>query len=432
MLDMSRCVESRAEIAGVLRYHDDGLLVLDGGRIAYSGPFALEKVPSRAEQDVLYFPDKLIVPGFIDTHVHYPQAEMIGAYGEQLLDWLNQYAFPTERRYADIEYARKMAGFFVDELLRNGTTTALVFCTVHPESVDALFETAERYQMRIIAGKVLMDQNAPEYLLDTAASGYEQSKALIQKWHKRNRLLYAITPRFAPTSTAEQLAAAGKLKREFPDVYVHTHLSENRAEIDWVKELFPGHDGYLDVYHHHGLTGSRSVFAHCVHLREPEWKCLHDSQSVIAFCPTSNLFLGSGLFPLKKSWEEGVRVGMGTDVGAGTSFSMLQTLNEAYKVAQLQNDKLSAFEAFYLATLGGARALSLDNVLGNFDPGKEADFVILDPGATPLLRKRNETCLDMEQKLFALFTLGDDRCIHSTFVNGQPVYQRDRKVEAEV
>ncbi|MCE9599863.1 MAG: guanine deaminase [Spirochaetia bacterium] len=427
MLDMARPVSARSEIASNLRFIEDGLLVAQDGLIVYSGPWDSSKVPG-APESVMHFPGKLIVPGFIDTHVHYPQAEMIGAYGEQLLDWLNQYAFPTEQRYADIEYARKMADFFVRELLRNGTTTALVFCTVHPESVDALFETAQRIDMRVIAGKVLMDQNAPDYLLDTAISGYESSKALIEKWHKKGRLLYAITPRFAPTSTDQQLAMAGKLKGEYPDVYVHTHLSENRAEIDWVKDLFPGHDGYLDVYHHHGLTGSRSVFAHCVHLRDHEWKCLSDTESAIAFCPTSNLFLGSGLFPLKKSWERGVRVGMGTDVGAGTSFSMLQTLNEAYKVAQLQNDKLSAFEAFYLATLGGAKSLSLDHLLGNFDVGKEADFIVLDPGATPLLQKRNETCLDLEQRLFALFTLGDDRCIHSTFVNGTLAFEREGKI----
>lgn len=347
---------------------------------------------------------------------------MVGAYGEQLLEWLNTYTFPTEMQFADAAYAAQIAEFFVQELLKNGTTTALVFCTVHPESVDALFEAAQRHHMRLIAGKVMMNRHAPDALCDTPERAYTDSKALIEKWHGQGRALYAITPRFAPTSTPEQLQLAGQLKAEYPDVYVHTHLSENKNEIAWVKELFPAQQGYLDVYHHYGLTGSRSVFAHCVHLEEHEWDCMHATDSAIAFCPTSNLFLGSGLFPLKKTWDKQVKVGLGTDIGAGTSFNQLQTLNEAYKVQQLQGDKLSAFESLYHATLGGAKSLSLDHQLGNFNVGKEADFIVLDLHATALQSLRQQRAKGIEDALFALMTMGDDRNIHATYVYGQAAY----------
>ena len=347
---------------------------------------------------------------------------MVGAYGEQLLEWLNTYTFPTEIQFQDASYSEKIAEFFVQELLKNGTTTALVFCTVHPESVDALFNAATMRNMRLIAGKVLMDRHAPEALTDTAETAYTDSKALIEKWHGQGRNLYAITPRFAPTSTPEQLQKAGQLKAEYPDVYVHTHLSENKNEIAWVKELFPERESYLDVYHHYGLTGSKSVFAHCVHLEDEEWDCMHQTDSAIAFCPTSNLFLGSGLFPLKKTWDKGVKVGLGTDIGAGTSFNQLQTLNEAYKVQQLQDEKLSAFEALYHATLGGAKALSLDDRLGNFNIGKEADFVVLNLNATALQQLRQSRAKNIEDAFFALTMLGDDRNIAATYVYGAAVY----------
>ena len=247
---------------------------------------------------------------------------------------------------------------------------------------------------------------------------------MIEKWHAKGRNLYAITPRFAPTSTPEQLEKAGQLKAEYPDVYVHTHLSENKNEIAWVKELFPEQKGYLDVYHHYGLTGSQSVFAHCVHLEDAEWDCMHNTDSAIAFCPTSNLFLGSGLFPLKKTWEKNVKVGLGTDIGAGTSFSQLQTLNEAYKVQQLQGDKLSAFESLYHATLGGAKALNLDDKLGNFNLGKEADFVVLNLNATALQTLRQQRAKNIEDALFALFTMGDDRNVKATYVYGQKAFEQ--------
>ena len=421
-LDIQHTVSQAADIPQAIRYLEDGLVITTEGKITWFGTWQDGQHLLNEDMPLEHYPEQLIVPGFIDTHIHFPQTEMVGAYGEQLLEWLNSYTFPTELQFKDKAYADKIAQFFVQELLKNGTTTALVFCSVHAESVDALFEAAEQHQMRLIAGKVMMDRHAPEDLCDTAESAYNDSKALIKKWHGKGRNLYAITPRFAPTSTPEQLAKAGQLKAEYPEVYVHTHLSENKNEIAWVKELFPEQHGYLDVYHHYGLTGQRSVFAHCVHLEEAEWDCMHETNSAIAFCPTSNLFLGSGLFPLKKTWEKQVKVGLGTDIGAGTSFNQLQTLNEAYKVQQLQGDKLSAFESLYHATLGGAKALDLADKLGNFNLGKEADFIVLDLKATALQALRQERAKGIEDALFALMTMGDDRNIHATYIYGEPVY----------
>ena len=427
-LDIQNIVSHATEIAEQVRYIEDGVLITEQGKIRWFGPWEAAQDHLPTDVEIQHYPEHLIIPGMIDMHIHFPQTEMVGAYGEQLLSWLNTYTFPTEIQFKDKAYAQEIAKFFVNELLKNGTTTALVFCTVHPESVDALFEAAEQHQMRLIAGKVMMDRHAPEALCDSAESAYVDSKALIQKWHGQGRALYAITPRFAPTSTPEQLERAGQLKAEFPDVYVHTHLSENKDEIAWVKDLFPHQNGYLDVYHHYGLTGQRSVFAHCVHLEDTEWKCMHDTNSAIAFCPTSNLFLGSGLFPLKKTWDQQVKVGLGTDIGAGTSFSLLQTVNEAYKVQQLQGDKLSAYESLYHATLGGAKALDLDDKLGNFTVGKEADFVVLDLKATALQLLRQSRAKSIEDSLFALFTMGDDRNIEATYIYGQKAYQQNQSI----
>lgn len=423
-LDIQSLVEKSTDIHGRVRFIEDGLLITEQGKIKWFGPWEQGQQHLPAALHVEHYPEQLIIPGLIDCHIHFPQTEMVGAYGEQLLEWLNTYTFPTEMHFKDKDYADQIAAFFVHELLKNGTTTALVFCTVHPQSVDALFEAAERHHMRLIAGKVLMDRHAPDELCDTAESAYADSKALIEKWHGKGRHLYAITPRFAPTSTAEQLAKAGQLKAEYPDVYVHTHLSENKNEIAWVKSLFPEHENYLDVYHQYGLTGQRSVFAHCVHLEDKEWQCLHETHSAIAYCPSSNLFLGSGLFPLKKTWEKQVKVGLGTDIGAGTAFCQLNTLDQAYKVQQLQGESLSAFEALYHATLGAAQALDLDDKLGNFNVGKEADFVVLDLQATALQRLRQQRAQNIEDALFALMIMGDDRNIQSTYVYGQKAYEQ--------
>ncbi len=423
-LDITRTVQHPEEVEGHLRFIKDGLLIIRDGRVEWFGNWeeGHHQIPDSIR--VRDYSGKMIVPGFVDTHIHYPQCEMVGAYGEQLLDWLNKHTFPAEKRYNDLEYAREMSAFFIKQLLRNGTTTALVFGTVHPESVEALFESARHINMRMIAGKVMMDRNAPDYLLDTAESSYSQTKALIERWHNNGRLLYAITPRFAPTSSPEQLEMVQRLRQEYPDVYLHTHLSENKDEVAWVKALYPEHKNYLDVYHHYGMTGRKSVFAHCVHLEDAEWDCLHQTQSSIAFCPTSNLYLGSGLFNLPNAWRKKVRVGMGTDIGAGTTFNMLQTLNEAYKIMQLQSYRLSAYEAFYLATLGGADALGLADTIGNFNLGKEADFVVLEPTATPLQQLRYDNSKTLMDKLFVMMTLGDDRSIYRTYVDGRLVYER--------
>ena len=405
-------------------YFEDGLLVVEDGMVVEVG-MAESLLPSlSSEIEVVHYENALITPGFVDTHIHYPQVGIIGSYGAQLLDWLETYTFPCEGQFDDARHAHAQADIFLRELLRNGTTTALVFGTVHKQSVDAFFEHASKLNLRMIAGKVLMDRCAPDYLVDTAESGYADSKELIERWHGKGRLSYAVTPRFAPTSSDEQLELAGKLFKEFPGLYMHTHISENRQEIEWVKELFPERDGYLDVYDHHGLIGERSVFAHGVHLHDDECRRLGDTGSAVAFCPTSNLFLGSGLLDLARLESHGVRVGLGTDVGAGTSFSQLQSLNEAYKVLQLQGQKLDPFKAFYLATLGGARSLYLDDRIGSLKAGKEADFVVLDYEATPLISYRLKHSKSLEETLFALMILGDDRVVKETFSAGLSVHRR--------
>lgn len=410
---------------GSYQYFEDGLLIVENGHVQAVGSFSALAKGLPKDTPIEDYSGRLIMPGFVDAHVHYPQSEMIAAYGEQLLQWLHTYTFPTERKYSDYSYARVQADFFLDQLLRNGTTTALVFATVHPASVDAFFDASLARNMRMISGKVLMDQNAPEYLLDTPEKAYKESRALIEKWRNKGRLGYAITPRFAPTSSSAQLEAAGRLRAEFPETYVHSHIAENVDEVAWVKKLHPQRKNYFDVYDHYGLSGPRSVFAHGIHLGpKDEVKAVLDTQSVIVFCPTSNLFLGSGLFPFRQLRDQGVRVAMGTDVGAGTSFSMLETLDEAYKVAQLQKARLSPLEGFYLATLGGAKALSLDDKIGNFLPGKEADFVVLDPHATPLSNVREANSQTLDQKLFVMMKLGDDRHVLATYIAGDRLYRR--------
>lgn len=415
------CVDDPSLVGrAALKYESDGAVVIADGRILNIGPATavLSTVPPGTP--VAHYPGCLIAPGFIDTHVHYTQTAIVGAYAAQLLDWLTSAAFPAELRFADRAHADLIARAFCDELIRNGTTTALVFCAVFPESVDALFEEAARRNLRVIAGKVLMDRNAPAGLLDTAQSGYDQSKALIAKWHGRGRAHYAITPRFAPTSTPEQLELAGALWAEHPDVFVHSHLSENAAECAWVRELFPDNETYIDVYDAYGLTGRRAVYAHGIHLSEDELSMCHHTGTALAHCPTSNLFLGSGLFNLGNVTraDRPVHVGLGTDIGAGTSFSMLATLNEAYKVAQLTGSALDGVRGWYLATLGAARALDLDARVGSLEVGKDADLVVVDPAATPLLKLRAERCESIEELLFVLMTLGDDRVIRATYVAG--------------
>ncbi|MGL4727066.1 MAG: guanine deaminase [Scandinavium sp.] len=423
--DITATADTPQEIAKKVRYLEDGLLFIGEGAVRALLPWEEGRMLLQHPDEWIDLRGKLIVPGFVDTHLHYPQTEMIGAYGEQLLEWLTTYTFPVESQYGNSGHAAQMSAFFLNQLLSNGTTTALVFGTVHPQSVDALFAAAAEQHMRLIAGKVMMDRNAPDYLTETAEQSYQQTRELIQRWHHHGRLGYAITPRFAPTSSSDLLEAVQRLRVEFPDTWLHTHLSENPQEIEWVKALWPEHQNYLDVYDHYGLTGRRSVFAHAIHLQEAEWDCLHRSHSAVAFCPTSNLFLGSGLFRLQTCWQKKVNMGIGTDVGAGTTFSMLRTLGEAYKIGQLQSYRLCASEAFYHATLGGARALCLEQHIGNFNVGKEADFVVLDVAVTPLQKLRASRCRDIYEQLFMLMTLGDDRNIVQTWINGECAWRRD-------
>jgi guanine deaminase len=410
--------------AKAAEYFHDGLLVIRGGRVERVGEAAALLPQIGNDAEVTDYSGRLIVPGFIDTHVHYPQTDIIASHGTQLLEWLERYTFPTERRFADAGYARGVAEFFLEELLRNGTTTALVFATVHKQSVDAFFEASEARGTRMLAGKVMMDRHCPDYLRDTAQSSYEDSAALIDRWHGRGRALYAVTPRFAPTSTEEQLRLAGRLLDEHPGVYLQSHVAENLGEVAWVADLFPESRSYLDVYDRFTLLRERSVFAHCIHLDDADRRRMAQTGSAMSFCATSNLFLGSGLFDLEAARRAGVRVGLGTDVGAGTSFSMLRTLSESYKVAQLAGQHLAPMQAFYLATLGSSRSLYLDERIGNFAPGMEGDFVVLDLAATPLMARRMATTTDLEERLFVLMMLGDDRSVLATHVMGERAYAR--------
>jgi guanine deaminase len=402
-------------------FFEDGLLVVTDGLVQAAGDASILSKTLPGDTAVTDYRGKLIVPGFIDCHVHFPQLDIIGSFGEQLLDWLNRYAYPAEAKFADPEHAREVAVAFIDELLRNGTTTALVFGTVHTHSADAIFAAAEAKGMRLVAGKVLMDCNCPEELRDDPASAYADSKALIEKWHGKGRLGYAITPRFALTSSAEQLEAAGRLAAEYPDAWVHTHLAENMAEVAAIAQRFPQSRSYLDVYDGFGLVRDKSVFAHCLHLDHEDRKCMASSGAAAAFCPTSNLFLGSGLFDLPAMRAAGVSSGLGTDVGGGTSLSLLRTASEAYKVLHLQEHALPAMQALYLATLGAAEALHLDDYIGNFAPGKEADFVVLDYAGSNLTARRCAAAGSIEEKLFALMTLADDRNVAATHVMGRLV-----------
>ncbi len=406
------------------RYFKDGLLIVEDGLVTSCGEYSALKNALPENTKIVDYSGYLIMPGFIDTHVHYPQTDIIASHGAQLLDWLERYTFPTEKRFSDPSIAQETAEFFVQELLRNGTTSSMVFATVHTQSVDAIFNAASKQNMRLISGKVMMDRHAPDYLCDTPDSSYDDSMNLINKWHNHGRLLYAVTPRFAPTSSERQLRVAQQLVNEFPDVYLQSHVAENPGEVEWVSKLFLWSRSYLDVYDHFGLLGNRSVYAHCIYLDETDRDCLARSGTAVSFCPTSNLFLGSGLFDMKSTLEHGLRLGVGTDVGGGTSFSMLKTLHEAYKVNQMKGFNMSPFQAIYMATLGGAKSLYLDDKLGNFEAGKEADFIVVDKNATPLMKRRMGHAENLEDELFALMILGDDRNIKATHIMGECRYQR--------
>jgi guanine deaminase len=421
------------DLSDVLTFEPDAVIAMAGGKITEFGPARRVLAQLPPGTPVTRYKDCVITAGFLDCHVHYPQTQIIAAHGEQLIDWLNRYAFVAEQQFVNPAHAHAVARVFLRECLRNGITTCCVYCTVHPQSVDAFFEEAEALGMRVIAGKVIMDRNAPPPLLDTPRKAYEQSKALIAKWHGRGRLLYAITPRFAPTSTQGQMEAARALRREHPDVFLQTHVSENRGEVAWVKELFPERLGYLDVYDHYGLIGPRTMLGHGVHLAEDELQRVHDAGAAVAHCPTSNEFLGSGLFDLgnAKRTERPVRVGCATDLGAGTTFSILSTLGRAYETAQLKDFTLSAYQAYYLATRGTAHALYLEDRIGSIARGMEADVIVIDLHSTPIIRFRMKYARDLEEALFVQMMMGDDRAIRATYVGGRLAYSRPELPEEE-
>jgi guanine deaminase len=399
-------------------YEEDGAILVRDGRVAAVGP-AAEMLAGSPGAEVVDHRPHLLMPGFIDTHIHMPQAQVIASWGAQLLDWLNAYTFPAESRFSDPEHASRIAGAFLDLLLAHGTTTAVAYCSSHPASVDAYFTAAQARGLRMIGGKVMMDRNCPEGVRDTPQSSYDDSKALIAGWHGRGRALYAISPRFAITSTPAQMEMAGALVAEHPDLHMQTHLSENRDEIDLTLSLYPEARDYLDVYERYGLLGPKSLFGHAIHLSDRETAAMAASGSVAVFCPTSNLFLGSGLYDKVGLREKGVRRAIATDVGGGTSYSMLRTLDEGYKVLALRGQKLDPLKAFWWITRGNAEALGLADTIGTLAVGSEADVVVLDSRATPAMALRAQTLETLAEELFLLETLGDDRAVVATYVAGE-------------
>lgn len=403
-----------------VRHEPDGLLVVENGIVIARGHHA--ELADRFAGLPVETLDGLVVPGFVDAHVHYPQMDRMASHGEQLLDWLDRHIFPAEKAFADYAHADAVATAFLDELLRNGTTSALVYATVHAHSVDALFEAANARHMRIVSGKVLMDLG-PEGLADSVASGHAESEALIRRWHGRDRLGYAVTPRFALASTDDQLRSAGALVAAHPGVLMHTHLAENRRECAAVAERFTEARDYLDVYDRFGLVGARSIFAHGIHLTDRSCARLAETGAGIAICPSSNLFLGSGFFDFGQADAHGVRLGLGTDIGAGTSFSMLSTGGLAYQAAIARGAALDPFRALHLATAGSAALLHIADRVGSLEPGQEADFALLDCAATPLLARRTRGA-GLAERLFALQIMGDDRAIARTYVMGECAWRR--------
>ena len=412
--DMPQSHDDHASYA----YEEDGAVAVKDGLIAASGSYG--QVRARfPDADIVDHRPHLILPGFIDTHLHFPQGQVIGSFGTKLLDWLNTYTFVEEQKFADPAHCARMATHFFDNLLRNGTTTAVAYCSVHKASAEAFFTEAARRNLRMVGGKVMMDRNAPDALCDTPQSAYDDSKDLIAAWHGKGRALYAISPRFAITSTPTQLEMAQALTAEHPECYLQTHLSENHAEIELTLELYQSARDYLDVYEMYGLLGDKSLFGHCLHLSGRERAVMAETGSVAVFCPTSNLFLGSGLFDEDGLRAHGVRTAIATDIGGGTSYSMLKTLDEEYKVLQLKNQVLNPLKSFYMTTLGNARALQLEHQIGTLEVGSEADIIVIDPHATAAAALRMETVSNLAEELFVLQTMGDDRAVAAVYVAGK-------------
>ncbi len=400
-----------------VRFTQDGWLLIEDEHFAGVQPATFQPA---SNWQVIEHRGQLICPGFIDTHVHSGQLDVIASYGTDLLDWLDQYTFPNESCFADLAFAQEDAQFFCDALLSNGTTTAAVFPTSHAHSVDALFQAASERGMCLITGKVLMDRHAPQELLDGSDLGNADSRALIKRWHGRQRLHYAVTPRFAPTSTDAQLAMAGQLVHEFEGVYLQTHVAENTAEMAWVAELFKQDRSYLSVYERHGLLGPRSLLAHGIWLDDADRAIAADTGTSIVFCPSSNMFLGSGLFDMNATRASGTQVALASDVGGGTHHSMLRVMADASRVMALTGQKLTAFQAFYQATLGAANALQLGNSIGSFDTGKHADFVVLNNGTDPIQQRRLSRARSLHERLYAMMMLGDAASVEQTYIGGRP------------
>ena len=401
-----------------VRIDSAGGVLVAAGKIIAVGPASASR-SAHPEATVHDYGDALLCPGFVDAHVHYPQTAIIASWGKRLIDWLNSYTFPEEMRLADPDYAARIAGRYLDLTLDHGTTTVCSFATVAPHSVDAIFTAAAQRGQRVVAGKTCMDRNAPEGLRDTAQSAYDDSKTLIERWHGKGRAGYAITPRFTPTSTPDQLAALGALWAEHPDCLMQTHLSEQLDEIAWVRDLVPGARDYLDTYEEHGLIGERALFGHAIHLEPRELDRLAETGAAVVHCPTSNTFIGSGLFDMAKLASRQIPVGLATDTGGGSSFSMLRTMAAAYEIGQLRGTPLHAAQLIWLATAGSARSLHLHDKIGSLTPGLEADITVLDLASTPAIEQRSANANSVWDRLFATIMMGDDRAVQSVWVNGR-------------
>ena len=417
----------------LLRFADDGAALYDSDGLLAVGPDAAGRqrvlaagawqalAPQFAGHPVVHLPGRIIAPGFVDLHIHFPQTDVIGSPAAGLLPWLENYTFPHEKRFEAPDYAAQVAQFFIAELLRNGVTTALAFATSHPASVDALFTEAQRQQLRLITGKVLQDRHSPDGVRDDTAQSLIDTEALIQRWHGVDRLGYAITPRFAPTSSPEQLRGAGELAARYPDVWIQSHVAENLDEVRWARDLFPASRSYLAVYDDFGLMRERAVYAHCIHFDDDDRALMRDTGTAAAVSPTSNLFLGSGFFDYAGADRVGFRYGLASDVGGGTSFSPFHTMLAAYYVGREGQSKqglsLSPQQLWWQHTAGAARALGLAGVVGNLQPGCEADFIVLNPCATPLLARKTQQAGSLDELLFALIVLGDDRVVEQTVIS---------------
>ena len=412
------------DLGDAVSHEVSGAVWIEDGFIRATG-LADTLIAEADDVPICDYGDSLIIAGFVDCHAHYPQLPIIASYGEQLLEWLEKYTFPTEAAFGDRSVAREAAEFFITENLRNGITTSSVYATVHPESVNAFFEAASIRNLRMACGKVLMNRNAPKNLIDTVQSGYDDTKRLIDRWHGKARNIYAITPRFAITSTPEQLEAAGALWSEHPSALMQTHLSENHDELKWVAGLFPNEKDYFNVYEKYGLTGPRAIFGHAIHLKEREIEAIYNSGSAIAHCPTSNTFIGSGLFDMKglRGGLKPINTGLATDVAGGSSLSMFATMRGAYEIAQLQGYSLHPLKNWYLASVGSAKAMHIEDRVGNIAPGMEADITIIDLKSTPLIARRVSQAENFWDILFSQIILADDRAIKATYVFGELAYE---------